>query len=1286
MSLDSGDRSLAQDRDLIDGLAQKSDELLASLAGVTPALQQLTTETAKMNLMFRNVVGDLNALSEKRFIENRVEVVHEKKLSPEPVTQEPRQATEEELREAVRIGLRSFGLLPAGELTDTETGYECFLRERPFSLIIGSPRWLAEDHLGGTEKPSKSGSLEESLLSEAIEDLVSPVSPMYDIEEAAEAEEWFGQKERASVVSTPGSNLANDSSSISSASEISRSSLPAAITAETIGVKNSLQGGLFDEDNDDDGDFFGTIRKPSLTPEIVSQQAKPVAHSEKVTPSPYKPEPRPTTSAETVQASFLEELKTKTKQRTAVLRDSKKDDSEGEQRLNQTKAKAFHEQNHLHNLDGGTLPDPSRSSTVERTKPAEKTKHGSLFDGDSDSDFLESGGRLTRPPPVEAPTGVSAQPPPQSRIVSVVDSDQESDRITAPPLLHPSTPTLFKGAGGKRHSISQSKGLSKRGFLFDSDSDSEPGIFSSLPAKDASNKVTPTSLRPKSVAEALSIPRKLISGVGFPPLQTELAQEHGDSDKDIFGHTPTATQRSASSQISELPRLPLEFEGTKEPAAEFPSRGHIPKVLVSIVRPPSSDSDEEVVTRIPPKVSGKFSDRKQLPPKTTKLFDSDSDDSLFGGPVSIRTASAATSSRKTVHAKETSQSDQGQLENSATDLSVEQRVKSTTAETVVKDAAVEKDTTENQENMLQRTDKKAFVKKIGMDLPPGLLQGRKQKQQEQDMSAGYLNATSSTSDGEGHPKAFTTDSAHGKDTDPFVKAAAKSVSAERFKSPIETDKLCPLAVKPKSFIIGESELPTVEQTTTPINKQTKAPHDDPVKSPMDARVKLPLARKTIIPVEDKPEDGTQSSPAKETKSNVVSTVPTEGEEQANAPFDSVEHESAPKETSKVDPVRKIGVGLSASLLQGLKMKQQQLGIVSPELTSHSSDSDGETRLKAISANSLSIQQDPGSPSKERDAGKVIENKGLINITKSRAKGPTGRRLPSRTKGQAPLRPAGEALEKPNKSEGTNKANNSAVPTTGSVSIKTETVKDRVDGHAGLDILTRDLEDLSNKIISPQKQIQAAVATAQTNQTEQTIDHDASTSTSGNPVDEPKERGKMAKAVGRESVELFSTDSDDDLFAPKLSRQKRISARDLSTKATITKKATTSTTSIAVNDPLLALSASDTGMTTDEFTTEKAFSLPTEEKAPAIRAGALRNKSQVNTPAKNDPFEDSDDSEDLFGSRRVLSGASAVPMSKSTSSFISQDVGKAKTVTKDSRSKTGGKLFDSDSDSDDLFRK
>lgn len=196
MSLQPGDRSLAEDKAFIDGLTQRSDELLSKLNAVNPALDNLSNETAKMNLLFKNVIGDLNTLSEKRFIENRVEFVHERKPPPDPKEPEVRVATEDELREAVRLGLRSFGLLPAGELTDTITDYECFQRDRPFSLVIGSQRWIQEDPFKGVEVPISSGSLEESLISEAIDDLVSPEAA-FEIEEATEATEWYEREERA---------------------------------------------------------------------------------------------------------------------------------------------------------------------------------------------------------------------------------------------------------------------------------------------------------------------------------------------------------------------------------------------------------------------------------------------------------------------------------------------------------------------------------------------------------------------------------------------------------------------------------------------------------------------------------------------------------------------------------------------------------------------------------------------------------------------------------------------------------------------------------------------------------------------------------------------------------------------------------------------------------------------------------------------------------------------------------------------------------------------------------
>lgn len=203
MSFETGEWSLAKDKELIDKLEKRSAEFLAPLSEIPKTLDQLSTESAQLNLLLQNVIGDLNTLSEKRFIENRVAEAHDEKrpLTPEP---EVKPTTDEQLREAVRTGLKAFGLLPVEELNDDdddrETGYECFARDRPFSLIIGSKQWLEADPFEGIA-PVDTVSVGGTPISEAMEDLVLPSTSTTmgdDVEEATEAEAWY-QKERASV-------------------------------------------------------------------------------------------------------------------------------------------------------------------------------------------------------------------------------------------------------------------------------------------------------------------------------------------------------------------------------------------------------------------------------------------------------------------------------------------------------------------------------------------------------------------------------------------------------------------------------------------------------------------------------------------------------------------------------------------------------------------------------------------------------------------------------------------------------------------------------------------------------------------------------------------------------------------------------------------------------------------------------------------------------------------------------------------------------------------------------
>ena len=202
MSFETGEWSLAKDKELIDKLEKRSADFLAPLSEVPKTVDQLTTETARLNLLLQNVIGDLNTLSEKRFIENRVAEAHDEKPPPSPEP-EVKPATEEELREAVRTGLRAFGLLPVEELADDdddqETGYECFARDRPFSLIIGSKQWLEADPFEGVT-PVDTTSAASTMISEAMEDLVLPSTSTVgdDVEEATEAEAWY-QKERATI-------------------------------------------------------------------------------------------------------------------------------------------------------------------------------------------------------------------------------------------------------------------------------------------------------------------------------------------------------------------------------------------------------------------------------------------------------------------------------------------------------------------------------------------------------------------------------------------------------------------------------------------------------------------------------------------------------------------------------------------------------------------------------------------------------------------------------------------------------------------------------------------------------------------------------------------------------------------------------------------------------------------------------------------------------------------------------------------------------------------------------
>ncbi|XP_022646025.1 uncharacterized protein LOC111243929 isoform X2 [Varroa destructor] len=1317
MPFEADERSLAQDRELIHRLAQKSDELLSRLAEVTPSLEQLTTETAKVNLIFRNVIGDLNALSEKRFVENRVEAVHERKIPPEP--KGPRPATAEELREAVQEGLQSFGLLPAGELTDMETGYECFQRERPFSLVIGTPRWLEEDPLGRAEVPETSGTFEESLLSEAIEDLISPISLPYEIEKAADAAEWFDRSRqgRTSSISTP-TTFAEDSSSLSSVFDFpQRSSVPTILPQPGNSKDTASPGGPFDDESENDGDLFGTVQKPSLTYCEVSQQKKSARQATKVTSLLDKQEPLEAASIVSAQ-SFLSELKFKTTQRTKQSTDAEEEQRRSIKHTSEKsqptafaqvsddrKRDVSNEITRDHN-QGTTAPPTLFRNCEATTKTALAQKRPSIFDSDSDSDLLAP----VAPPPSSlnlSKTTAVENPLSQTKNKSnlTLDSDQESEKEITPSLLHPSMPTLSNSGNEHRNSIIYRKDLPKRGFLFDSGSDSESDIFSKKPSplfkKNKNIAASPHSVEPAVKAKTTSIEKEQVrKNALLPAIPFQPTTDKDRSDEKIFGSRFSAPD--ANLQPPQFTPLSLDPIGAtiteKKTIAELQSREHIPKPLESFVKPPSSDSDESAIRKHSPEVDNiQDTDHQKVASKKLALFDSESDDdSLFGDPLKKPTAYEEKLPRIESYSKSTLGTDQHLFVNSTVRSTLEKQIKPAT-ETVVENKKDEKSDQKQEESNLKMTYEKECVNKISAALPIDTVESVRQKQQQ----SGTVPVDGDTQSGNSYSE--RSRQTLPDDESPSNKMEKQFTEQLTFDevmlpiaavstTPIADELKQPIASEDKSLVADQAKLPAPEQGNSSLWKI-------PVKSCIPVKIKPPFpvkvntTSKNIIKTPAENEAGlsqeTQPYSRQEVEHIAVEKIVRDDTSSNETTMDQ---DISSKKTGKIDSVKRVGTGLPVGLLRGLKLKQQQFGIAPPQRKTHSSDSDCDSRSESESVDSSIAKPESALFSGGQTIGKVVENKGIINITKSRAKGPIGRRLPSRTK---------TCTSQENTDQVTDESGNSEESKSEIMDVDTEKTDTSVTDGGTLKASLGSQADVY-RVITPSMDKNSDIFIIKRNEKltkENSLQSEDIKTDIPTPEQKPAlvsntESNRPTRCLAEESPKLFSSDSDDELFAPQTIPQKKTLPREAVT--TVTKTLTTSKDvppSKSFTDPLSVLPAGDTEVSAEKnkqsvaagnFAAATKISSAPSDKKRLIKRQNIASLRKANIPSRNELFEDSgDDDEDLFGTKKDFKTLTQTVPKSLTSLCLPQNFGQATTPQSQLNSKG---LFGSDSDSDDLFRK
>ncbi|XP_003747200.1 WASH complex subunit 2-like [Galendromus occidentalis] len=1221
MSFETGEWSLAKDKELIDRLEKHSAEFLAPLADVPKELDQLTTETAQLNLLLQNVVGDLNTLSEKRFIENRVAEAQDEKTPPTPEP-EAKAASEEELREAVRTGLKAFGLLPVEELSDDddrETGYECFARDRPFSLIIGSKQWLEADPFAGLT-PVDTFSVCSTPISEAMEDLVLPstTSPVASdlIEEATEAETWY-QKERASI-STQGTARPLDSDSESSVTSAVPKKTPLAPSLSDFTGSRKPRGLFDDDDSDDDGDLFGVSRKPSVS--SVNRRGSRSSSSQ-ASPQPTNVAPVATTPQEETTprerndipkpVSFLEELKKKTGGRLPGDQQNVKSPP-----LTPTKSET---------AEKVSSPAPGPSSNQE---PLARKKN-SIFDSDSESDIFV--------PKAKPPKSFSEQNSDSRFRGNTLPSQKEGGQSGDDPQ--------------KPKKVQPDSRLRTKPSLFDSDSGEDgPGAVPKATAEQAFTKVS--SPLDKTTQALPKLPKK------------NSLFDDSDSDSDIFGPLKRTTQKPAeksrvdaaipeqaeSAQIVKpkefrgvrvLPQIPVKLGSDKEVdrekrksltptidlSAPVASKPQVQSSSKPTIEPRSSDSEDETTKS---KVKPIATRPQQFAPKLPNPFgDSGSDDDLFGASPTIKKPSGA---EKTAAKPETIKK--------------------------VPEVASSEKGSDNPYSATTISGKEEIpTLKKSIDLP--------QTQELPRDPSPELFVDPLTSTESGRAKSSDPTAVSKEERAPETKLTEKPNigKAKLFSTDSESDE--DLLLKPKS----------------------------PAPTAGDRAGSLDTGKKSIIPRSKEPEDTPTESLQQTSRSEAQQSglesrpdPPAGREGRVDSLPDSVspaEDEPVKTMAEKSNAVKKIGMGLPAGLLQGLKARQQQLGIAKPEAGIRESASNEKTPEARPAAITTGSQVDDIVAMRS-------DHKDIVEIAKARARGPSGRRPPTRSaaKKKEPVQSSGEALpqaavdaqvkvpiilKRPEPVPGESIERISA----GKID---ETVDQRDKGNS---------EPVVKRPSSEEELAQKKTQTVEDPLASADVPEKESRPSGSDVVQTATEPGKAMpkpetenKKESREdprpkTKSIFASDSsDEDLFSPKAPpRKKSIPKENI-----IVPPAAKGSVPVK-DDPLSASFAStargSTGGPTQPVAPKRAEkSVPqkekTEAKSPQIPASVL-SKSLFSDS------EDDDDGASLFGPKKPR----ALPKSATTSTLSAVKAEKPKLTQSKSSS---ANLFGSDSDSDELFKK
>lgn len=868
-----------------------------------------------------------------------------------------------------------------------------------------------------------------------------------------------------------------------------------------------------------------------------------------------------------------------------------------------------------------TLPTPSKPQQTQQP-PAQKRQ--SIFDSDSESDIF-----ATKPKPPRSVSETLSSPRSRSG-------------------------TELSNAGGIRQLSNDSQHSeklptnerSKKPTLLDSDSEEE-----AFPP-DARKQSLPKINSP--LAGATQVLPKL-------PKRNSLFDD-SDSDSDIFGPPKRTAQKAAvekpklSEPIPEadepvqvvkpkefkgvrvLPQIPVKLktkeveEATTPPTPKAESTTSESKrsqalpvtSLESVVKPQTSESEDEGVK---PGVKKPATRPQQLPAKLPNLFgDSDSDEDLFGAsPIVPKLPGIGKADKKPETVKkvpEVPYSDE---------LSRKLSSKKSPALTPSSESSKPK-TPGRTPSASLFADPLASTESEAVQTSQKPLSAPEEEVVEIRESHPAVEAASDPKKEESpalkRPNIFSADSDSDEDPTPLtVPTTAKTVAVEG--GPVK-----------KAF--GD-----------PVTETPQAPDENLESATVDSKRTSVGNEETVL----------ESLVVKDSDS----TSPTEEE-----PVKSM--------ADKTSSVKKIGMGLPAGLLQGLKARQQQLGIAQPERKRDETTSEPKT------PDAQPATMPPQSSS--GDSGLVAmksDHKDVVEIAKNRVKGPSGRRLPTRSTGVK----KSEAAQISEKDE----------PRVESAQIKTEAVETQqsIPENSISESPEDVIEQTDSAKSEPVTQPTLPTPPQPSRPTEQEAaqnprsveDVSALTTVASKPPsapktdDEPKESAKPSRP---KSKSIFASDSsDEDLFAPKAPPRRKSLPKE---PVAVARPTATSLEPVEIDPLSTAFSTAAEKLSDDEPTqpvAPKRAPKSTIEKAEKKDVEAPNASSTTPVPTSTTSkslFSDSEDDDDapLFGSKTKTKAA--LPKSATTSALAS-----AKEKPKITQSKSmSTNLFGSDSDSDDLFKK